>query len=471
MLLDVIGEPARHKAENSGVAFSDVSSFRTELSARWRAVLLCSDATMFIAATGTAVFVASHLGATLNLRSVAVTAVLSVCLLTFMFEAVGLYRKSLACDVRDECYQTIAALAVTGMPFLILFTVFPPVSTSRMVVLLSMTFAAVTVPAMRGAIYYARTRRAEEYSRPILVVGTRDRVGFLLSRLHDDGVSAMAFYADLEAAPDSAWLETAERVKARTVVFTEMIAPETLRPMLSAARQKGLTIAFGPPRFVQHSYELALRTIASQALLVAEPLRATKRFNVIIKRVMDIVLSLAGVLVFGPVMVICALAVYAETGRPILYRQVRVGKDGHLFEIMKFRSMPVNIEKTTGAAWSPAGDTRPTRVGRLLRRTSFDELPQLFNVLKGEMSVVGPRPERPIFVDQFRDQLDRYDERHLVAPGITGWSHVHMKRNHDQSKIGERLRYDLYYIQHWSIFMDLAVVFKTAAEFLFHKAA
>jgi lipopolysaccharide/colanic/teichoic acid biosynthesis glycosyltransferase len=106
-----------------------------------------------------------------------------------------------------------------------------------------------------------------------------------------------------------------------------------------------------------------------------------------------------------------------------------------------------------------------------LRRTSLDELPQLFNVLRGEMSLVGPRPERPFYVEQFKKILPRYDERHLVRPGITGWSHINMRRNVDTSAIGERLSYDLFYLEHWSPFMDLLILCKTGFEFLFHSAA
>ena len=111
------------------------------------------------------------------------------------------------------------------------------------------------------------------------------------------------------------------------------------------------------------------------------------------------------------------------------------------------------------------------RLGRFLRRTSLDELPQLFNVVRGDMALVGPRPERPAFVDQFRRELKRYDERQVVRPGITGWSHVNMRRDIDASRIGERLAYDLEYIEHWSPLFDASILVKTLAEFLFHRAA
>jgi lipopolysaccharide/colanic/teichoic acid biosynthesis glycosyltransferase len=169
-------------------------------------------------------------------------------------------------------------------------------------------------------------------------------------------------------------------------------------------------------------------------------------------------------------MMACALAVYLDSGAPILYRQERVGMGGRTFRILKFRSMRLDAEEGTGAIWVRQNDDRRTRVGAILRRLSFDELPQLFNVLRGDMSLVGPRPERPVFVEAFRLQMPRYDERHLVAPGITGWSQIHMRRVLDPSDVTEKLEYDLRYVEQWTIWLDVAILFKTAVEFLFHRS-
>jgi lipopolysaccharide/colanic/teichoic acid biosynthesis glycosyltransferase len=155
----------------------------------------------------------------------------------------------------------------------------------------------------------------------------------------------------------------------------------------------------------------------------------------------------------------------------MLYRQVRVGRLGAEFEILKFRTMRRDAESQTGPIWTRNGETRTTRIGRFLRRMSLDELPQLINVLRGEMSISGPRPERPFYVEQFRKMFRRYDERHLIRPGITGWAQINMRRQLDPSEIGEKLSYDLFFLEHWSPFMDIMILCKTAAEFLFHRAA
>jgi putative colanic acid biosynthesis UDP-glucose lipid carrier transferase len=136
--------------------------------------------------------------------------------------------------------------------------------------------------------------------------------------------------------------------------------------------------------------------------------------------------------------------------------------------------MAVDAESRGGAVWAvgdPAKDSRATRVGAFIRKTSIDELPQFINVLKGDMSIVGPRPERPIFVEQFRQRFARYDERHLVRPGITGWAHVHMRRSPSLDQIGERLDLDSFYIENYSPLLDICITFKTAVEVLFQRWA
>jgi lipopolysaccharide/colanic/teichoic acid biosynthesis glycosyltransferase len=153
-----------------------------------------------------------------------------------------------------------------------------------------------------------------------------------------------------------------------------------------------------------------------------------------------------------------------------MYRQERVGRDGRAFNMLKFRSMRLDAEKD-GAVLATTGDDRCTRVGKFIRRTSLDELPQLFNVLRGDMSIVGPRPERPVFVQRFEQDHPRYSERHLVAPGITGWSQVYGKRVVGFDDVPDKLRGDLFYVENWSLFMDVTVCMKTAFEVLFHRAA
>jgi exopolysaccharide biosynthesis polyprenyl glycosylphosphotransferase len=179
-----------------------------------------------------------------------------------------------------------------------------------------------------------------------------------------------------------------------------------------------------------------------------------------LKRVVDIVVSSSALLLASPLLAAAAVGVKLTSPGPVLFRQRRVGQDGHEFEVLKLRTMRVNDD--SDVRWSVAGDDRTTAVGGWLRRTSIDELPQLWNVLRGDMSLVGPRPERPYFVERFSLDVDGYRDRHRLPVGLTGWAQVHGLRG--DTSIEERARLDNQYIEHWSIWRDVVILARTAAE-------
>jgi exopolysaccharide biosynthesis polyprenyl glycosylphosphotransferase len=178
-----------------------------------------------------------------------------------------------------------------------------------------------------------------------------------------------------------------------------------------------------------------------------------------LKRTFDLLVSLTGLIVLSPLLLILAVLIKINSAGPVLFKQKRIGLDGKEFIMLKFRSMVVDAEKETGPVWARQKDPRTTAIGRFLRRTSLDELPQLINVVRGEMSLVGPRPERRVFVDQFRQQIPQYAERHRVRSGVTGWAQVNGLRG--QSPIAERTRYDVYYIENWSLWFDIKIILLT----------
>ena len=184
------------------------------------------------------------------------------------------------------------------------------------------------------------------------------------------------------------------------------------------------------------------------------------------KRLVDIIFALAGLPPLLLLMPCVALGNALRSPGPLIYRQQRVGKGGRSFGVIKFRTMEVEAEKTTGAVWSQAGDPRITRVGRFLRRSRLDELPQILNVLRGEMSMVGPRPERPRFVGQLAQELPVYRARHAVLPGITGWAQIryHYGSSVEDSRV--KLEYDLYYVKHASLYLDLLILLRTVPTML-----
>lgn len=189
----------------------------------------------------------------------------------------------------------------------------------------------------------------------------------------------------------------------------------------------------------------------------------------VIKRGVDVLGALTGLILFGPIMAVIAILVLATSPGPVLYRQERMGLDGNSFWILKFRSMPVDAERQSGAVWAKATDNRATWFGSLLRSSSLDELPQFWNVLRGDMSLVGPRPERPVFVQQFRRDIPGYMLRHKVKAGITGWAQVNGWRG--DTSLEKRIQFDLFYIQHWSIWLDLRIIFMTIFKGFLNKNA
>jgi len=190
-----------------------------------------------------------------------------------------------------------------------------------------------------------------------------------------------------------------------------------------------------------------------------------------VKRAFDVFVSLILLAVTLPIMVISAVAILIETGMPIFYRQTRVGECGHPFEVLKFRSMRTDAEKDGTPKWAATGDNRITRVGAVIRKLRIDELPQIFNVLKGDMSFVGPRPERPYFVNELTHEIPYYSSRHSVKPGITGWAQVRYPYGASVEDARRKLQYDLYYAKNHSLFLDLLILFQTAQVVLFGKGA
>ena len=192
-------------------------------------------------------------------------------------------------------------------------------------------------------------------------------------------------------------------------------------------------------------------------------------FNALIKRTMDIVGSIVGIIVTSPLMLLMCLIIKLTSPGPLIYKQERVGLHNQTFWMYKFRSMEVQPETEEKKAWTVKNDPRVTPVGKFMRHTSIDELPQLFNILKGNMSLVGPRPERPFFVEKFREEIPRYMVKHQVRPGLTGWAQVNGYRG--DTSIRKRIECDLYYIENWSIGFDIKIIFLTFFKGFINKNA
>jgi Undecaprenyl-phosphate glucose phosphotransferase len=189
----------------------------------------------------------------------------------------------------------------------------------------------------------------------------------------------------------------------------------------------------------------------------------------VFKRIFDLILGTMILVMMSPIMLVISILIKLTSEGPIFYRQERVGMDSHIFQMLKFRTMKVDSEKETGPVWAKENDPRRTKVGAFLRKISLDELPQLFNVLKGEMSLVGPRPERPHFVEEFRNKIPSYMLRYKIKAGMTGWAQINGWRGN--TSLERRIEHDLCYIQNWSVRFDLRILFMTLWKGFFNKSA
>lgn len=195
----------------------------------------------------------------------------------------------------------------------------------------------------------------------------------------------------------------------------------------------------------------------------------TNTFNALVKRVVDIGGSIVAIILFSPVMLITAILIKLTSPGPLIYKQERVGLHNRTFQMYKFRSMEVQDPAKEKKGWTVKNDPRVTPIGKFIRRTSIDELPQLFNILKGDMSLVGPRPERPFFVEKFREEIPRYMVKHQVRPGLTGWAQINGYRG--DTSIRKRIEHDLYYIENWTLGLDFKIIFLTFFKGFINKNA
>ncbi len=242
----------------------------------------------------------------------------------------------------------------------------------------------------------------------------------------------------------------------------------TIRDVITALDGSLVEIRYVPDIFEYQLMHHSLSEVAGVPV-VNISYSAIDGVNQIVKTLEDYVLASLLLFFASPIMLFIAVGIKLTSPGPVLYRQKRVGWNTQNFTMYKFRSMPMETEKETGPVWANKSDTRATRFGSFLRKTSLDELPQLFNVLKGEMSLIGPRPERPMFVDQYKNEVPHYMKKHLVKAGLTGWAQVHGWRGN--TCLHTRIEHDLYYIENWSVWLDIKIIIMTVFRGFIHKNA
>ncbi len=246
----------------------------------------------------------------------------------------------------------------------------------------------------------------------------------------------------------------------RLIVAQDEVGAGKSYEYLLKLRTRGIAVEDAHAVTAALTGRIRLNTVSSSWFLFSQGFHRT-RYQLAFKRLADVVLASTGLLLSLPAMALTALAVVLDSGFPAVFRQERVGRNGKTFQLMKFRTMRQDAEADGVARWAEENDPRLTRIGGFLRKYRFDELPQYINVIRGDMSFVGPRPERPEFVEQLRGTIPYYDERHTVRPGITGWAQVCYPYGATEADALRKLEYDLFYLKHVSMLFDTAIVFQT----------
>ena len=319
------------------------------------------------------------------------------------------------------------------------------------------------------------------FARRVLILGngpTSEKIGNLINSINLRYVLAgyincpaepLAVSALPAAANGDSLIETARRQRAHKIVISlsERRGALPLREILDC-KLSGIDILDGPSFYEQVTGKLLIEDIKPSWFIFSDGFNITsvKRFY---KRLFDVAFAVIGLLIVMPLIPLIAVLIKIDSPGPVFFRQVRVGEREKIFVLFKFRTMQHKSEIKTGAVWAQKNDPRVTRVGRFLRKTRLDEIPQFYNVLKGDMSFVGPRPERPEFIGKLKEIIPYYSERHFVKPGITGWAQVKYPYGASVEDAIEKLRYELYYIKNLSLFLDMLIVLETIKVVVFGR--
>ncbi|HYP85724.1 undecaprenyl-phosphate glucose phosphotransferase [Variovorax sp.] len=345
-----------------------------------------------------------------------------------------------------------------------------------------MLFSITGSVLLRAAVRARWTRAGQVDVRQSVVVGANPEAQRLVDAIRSDdlcGINVRGWFSthadrgELTGAPMLGRLDNlADYVESRPVDLVWLALPMRDQAKISFAlsqlRHSTADIKLVPDLFGLHLLNHSVEEVAGLPVITLQqtPLQGAARLT---KAVEDRLLSLAILLLISPLMLAVAIAVKLSSPGPVFYRQERVSWNNKRFWMYKFRSMPVDAEQKSGAVWAKPGESRSTRVGAFLRKTSLDELPQFFNVLIGDMSIVGPRPERPVFVEQFKNEIPDYMKKHMVKAGITGWAQVNGWRG--STDLSKRIECDIYYIENWSLVFDLKIIALTLFKGFVNKNA
>jgi Undecaprenyl-phosphate glucose phosphotransferase len=382
--------------------------------------------------------------------------------------------------------ETVAVLRGTALLSLFMMaTIFflhdPYESRATMVLFWALTATSIVL-ARRAGWGFVRTLRSHGYNQAFaLIVGSgrgARRLAATFARVNWLGLKNVGFVDERPAALSAdldvlgGFADLPELIRKYGISHVFIALPlgryDDVRRVYAVLSRTMVEVRLVPDLPALAGLTLTTANLDGQPLI---GLRESPHFglNVVVKRAMDVVLSALALLILSPLLALIAALVKWSSPGPVFYKQQRCGLNGQSFWMLKFRSMRMDAEKETGAVWARKNDDRRTRLGTFLRSTSLDELPQFWNVLVGEMSLVGPRPERPEFIAQFEKTIPNYMARHCVKAGITGWAQVHGWRGN--TSLRKRIEYDLYYITHWTPWLDIQILWLTVFRGLVNKNA
>ena len=435
---------------------------------------------VYLRFAGDAQVVAEHFGS-LEMKALTYSAVMMVSMAAF-----GLYdRASWFMDgYSNMLLRVVACFLFSIFPLSVLFYLAPETSLWRGATLLVLALSLLGIIGIRA--FFLKIVDHSIFKRRVLVLGTGKRAGYIkqlggeTSLIGVDVVGYVSVGEDKNKGnvPGVIQYDRPLREIVREGRVDEIVlAVDDRRKGMPVAdlldcKMEGVDVIDLLTYFERETGKVKLDFMNPSWLFLSDGFRVSTA-RIMAKRVFDVLICLLLLPVFLPVMVLVAAAVWIE-GRgmePVIYRQTRVGENNDNFTIYKFRSMGVNAEVDGVARWADKNDMRVTRIGKIIRKVRLDELPQIFNILKGDMSFVGPRPERPEFVEQLEKNHPYYRERHRVKPGLTGWAQVCYKYGDKLEDAYEKLEYDLYYVKNYSIFLDLLIIIQTIRVVLAGQSA
>ncbi|MGA2552056.1 MAG: TIGR03013 family XrtA/PEP-CTERM system glycosyltransferase [Burkholderiaceae bacterium] len=411
-------------------------------------------------------------------------AALVALLTSFIYTSLGIYKQDSSASVRSFVTRFVVAVPVVCIPIYVLFYGFADGGYARHIVGYSLVYMVSGLVLVRRALFW--TIGARFRTRRVLIIGTGPDAKSVAAELHERGLGTYEIVGFFPGGRDERSYVTGQKVFSRDVPFDQLVLEERVDEIIVAVKdQRGgvlpirqlleCRVAGIPVRSLAEFYERSKGEVPLDSLkaswLIYGRGFTQNRSRTLIKRSFDVVVAVALIAVTWPIMLLTLVAILIEDGGPIMFRQERVGLHGHTFKVLKFRSMRTDAEKDGVARWATKNDSRITRVGAFIRKVRIDELPQLFNVLAGEMSLVGPRPERPTFVSRLGAHVPFYNIRHSVKPGVTGWAQVRFTYGASVEDARRKLQFDLYYVKNHSLFLDVLVILETVRVVLFREGA